>query len=207
MSEAKASHSHKMWIEVSSAVPHFLQVGLLHSPITYKCLLKVLCPVRRPIITLDCDLLKDNNQALVARLGPEINSRACLCVLQGPHHSTKCWFSIQRFSFLLIFCLEASKKGSGPINSWTEPSLANLSAISFPSTPACPTACPVKITFNAFWHCHTKGDVVLAAWSAFRAASWSLSLLTSAKTQSADIDPFFFSWRYNPRWGLYFTAL
>ena len=29
-------------------------------------------------------LLKDNNRALVARLGPEINSRACLCVLQGP---------------------------------------------------------------------------------------------------------------------------
>jgi len=28
--------------------------------------------------------LKDNNRAPVARLGPEINSRACLCVLQGP---------------------------------------------------------------------------------------------------------------------------
>ena len=110
MSEAKASHSHKMWIEVSSSVPHFLQVGLLLSPITYKCLLKVLCPVRRPIITLDCDLLKDNNQALVARLGPEINSRACLCVLQGPHHSTKCWFSIQHFIFLLMFCLETPRK-------------------------------------------------------------------------------------------------
>jgi len=26
--------------------------------------------------------LKDSNQAPVARLGPEINSRACLCVLQ-----------------------------------------------------------------------------------------------------------------------------
>ena len=110
MSEAKASHSHKMWIEVSSSVPHFLQVGLLLSPITYKCLLKVLCPVRRPIITLDCDLLKDNNQTLVARLGPEINSRACLCVLQGPHHSTKCWFSIQHFIFLLMFCVETPRK-------------------------------------------------------------------------------------------------
>jgi hypothetical protein len=45
--------------------PHFLQVGLLLSPITYKCLLRVLCPVRTPIITLDCVLLKDNNRALV----------------------------------------------------------------------------------------------------------------------------------------------
>jgi hypothetical protein len=29
LSEVKASHSHKMWTEVSSSVPNFLQVGLL----------------------------------------------------------------------------------------------------------------------------------------------------------------------------------
>ena len=83
LSEAKASHSHRTWTEVSSSVPHFLQVGLLHSPIIYRCLLKLLCPVSRPITTLDCVLLKDSNRALLARSGPEINSRACLCVLQG----------------------------------------------------------------------------------------------------------------------------
>jgi len=27
LGEAKTSHSHKMWTEVSSSVPHFLQVG------------------------------------------------------------------------------------------------------------------------------------------------------------------------------------
>jgi len=27
MSEDKASHSHKTWTEVSSSVPHFLQMG------------------------------------------------------------------------------------------------------------------------------------------------------------------------------------
>jgi hypothetical protein len=58
LSEAKTSHSHTMWTEVSSSVPHFLQIGLLLSPITYKCLLKVLCPVSRPITTLDCVLLR-----------------------------------------------------------------------------------------------------------------------------------------------------
>jgi len=58
LSEAKTSHSHKIWAEVSSSVPHFLQMGLLLGPITYKCLLKVLCPVRRPITTLDWVLLK-----------------------------------------------------------------------------------------------------------------------------------------------------
>jgi hypothetical protein len=78
LSEAKSSHSHKMWTEVSSSVPHFLQVGLLLSPIIYKCLLRVLCPLSRPITTLDCVLLKDNNRPLVAGSGPEISSRACL---------------------------------------------------------------------------------------------------------------------------------
>jgi len=102
LSDAKASHSHKMWSEVSSSVPHFLQVGLLLNPIIYRCLLKVLCPVSRPITTLDCTLLKDNNWALVATSGPEINPRACLCVLQGPHYNTRCWFSIQHFIFLHI---------------------------------------------------------------------------------------------------------
>ena len=84
LSKAKASHSHKIWTEVSSSVPHFLQVGLLLSSITYRCLLKVLCPVSRPITTLDCVLLQDDSRAPVARSGPEINSQACLCVQQVP---------------------------------------------------------------------------------------------------------------------------
>ena len=126
LSEAKASHSHKMWTEVSSSLPHFLQMGLLLSPIIYKCLLKILYPVSRPITILDRVLLKDNNRALVARSGPEINSWACFCVLQGSCHNTRCCFSIQCFIFLLIFCLETPKKGSGPTNRWTEPLLASL---------------------------------------------------------------------------------
>ena len=111
LSEAKASHSYKICTEVSSSVPHFLQVGFLLSPIICRCLLRVLCPVSRPITALVCVLLKDNNRAPVARLGPEINPRACLCVLQGPHHNARCWFFIQRYIFLLIFCLETPKKG------------------------------------------------------------------------------------------------
>jgi hypothetical protein len=177
LSETKASHSHKMWTEVSSSVPHFLQMGLLLSPITYWCLLRVLCPVRKQITALDCVILKDNNRALVARLGPEINSRACICVLQGSRHNTKRWLSIQGFIFLLMLCPEAPRKSSGPRNRWTKPSPASLSAISFPRTPACvgtqyiPTLCRVEISFSAFWHCRTNGNVVLAAWIALR-ASW-----------------------------------
>jgi len=77
-----------MWTEVSSLVTHFLQVGLLLSPIIHKCLLMVLCPVSRQITTMGCVLLNDYNRAVVARSGPEINSRACLCVLQGPRHNS-----------------------------------------------------------------------------------------------------------------------
>jgi hypothetical protein len=154
-------HNHTMWTEVSFSVPHFLQVRLLLSPIIYKCLLKVLCPVSRPITTPDCVLLKDNNLAPVGRSGPEINSRACLCVLQGPRHNTSCWFSIQRFIFLLKFCLETPKKGSVPTNRWTEPSLASLSAISFYLSPACPgtnyspTLCRVEIAKPFGGNCFT----------------------------------------------------
>jgi len=35
LSEAKASHSHRTWTEVSSSVPHFLQVGLFLNPILF----------------------------------------------------------------------------------------------------------------------------------------------------------------------------
>jgi hypothetical protein len=47
-------------------------------------LLRVLCPVRRPI-TLDCVLLKDKNIAVVPRQGPEISSQACLGVAETAH--------------------------------------------------------------------------------------------------------------------------
>jgi len=96
-SEVKASHSHKMWTEVSSSVHHFLQMGSLHNPMICNCLLKVLCPVSRPLTTLDCVLLKDYSRARIARSGPEINSRACLCVLQGSHNNATCCFSIQLY--------------------------------------------------------------------------------------------------------------
>ena len=143
----------------------------------------MLCPIWRPMTTPDCVLLKDNNHALVAKLDLEIKSWAYFCVLLGPCHITKCCLSIPRFIFLLMFCLETPKKHSVPTNFWTEPSLASLLAISFHCTPAWPgtqynpTVCLVEISFNTFWHCRTKGDVVLAAWSTFRAAWLSGQIL------------------------------
>jgi hypothetical protein len=172
-----------MWTEVFSSVPHFLHMGSLHSPMICKCLLKVLSPVSRQVTTLVCALLKDNSRAPIARFGAEISSRVCLSLLQGPRHNARCLFSIQRFVFVLMFCLETPKTGSGPTNRWAEPPLASSSAISFPLNPACPgtqnspTACRAEISFNACWHCRTKGNV-LTAWSAFKAAWLSEQILT-----------------------------
>ena len=63
LSEAKASHSQRMWAKVSSSAPH-LHSGLSDSPSRRRCLFRVLCPVWRPVTALDCVLLKDRNLAL-----------------------------------------------------------------------------------------------------------------------------------------------
>jgi hypothetical protein len=81
---ANASHSQRICAEVSSSAPHHLHSVLSDSPIKYRCFLRVLCPVRRPIIALDCVLLKDRTLALAPRQGPEFNSRASLWVLTRP---------------------------------------------------------------------------------------------------------------------------
>jgi len=176
LSEAKASHSHRIWAKVSYFVSHLLHNGLSDSCVKWRCLLVVLCPIRRPVTTLDCVLLKDRNLALTPRQGPEINSGAHIWVLPRPCHHAQCWLTNQRLILLLIFCLEIPKASSGPSNFRAEWSLASLSVISFPHTPACPgtqyspTECWVEISFNAFWHCWTSGDV-LAACRAFR-STW-----------------------------------
>jgi hypothetical protein len=97
LSEAKASHSQRMWAEVSYSASHLLHKGLLVSPIKWRCLLRVLCPVRRPITTLDYVLLRDKSLVFAAGLGPEINSRACLYIVLRTRHLAKCWLSFQLF--------------------------------------------------------------------------------------------------------------
>jgi hypothetical protein len=70
LSEAKTSHWQRMWAEVSSSAPHLLHNGLSVGPIKCIYLLMVLWPVRRPVTTLDCILLKDTSLALLPRQGP-----------------------------------------------------------------------------------------------------------------------------------------
>jgi hypothetical protein len=134
LSEAKVSHSQRMWADVSSSAPHLLHNGLPDSPVRWRCLLTVLCPVRRPVTALDCVLLKGRNLALTPRQGPEINSWAGLWVSPRPHHHTECWLTNQHLILLCISCLETPKAGSGPTNFRAEPSLASSLAISLPCT-------------------------------------------------------------------------
>jgi hypothetical protein len=167
-----------MWAEVSSSAPHLLHSGLSNSPIRWICLLRVWRPMKRPVMALDCVLLKDRNLALAPRQGPDISSQACLGVSPRSCNLAQCWLTNQHLSLILlrISCLETPKAGSGPWNLRAELSLASLSAISFPHTSACPgtqyspNACWVEISF-IFWRCWTNGDV-LTAWRAFK-ATWS----------------------------------
>jgi hypothetical protein len=120
LSEAKGHTFTPSLTEVSSTLPI---VWLLHSPNTYKCLLKLLCPLSRPITTLDCVLLKDNNLALLASLGPSLS----LCNTRTtPQYQVLVIHPA--FYLTFFFCLETPKKGSGPANLSPEPSLASLSA-------------------------------------------------------------------------------
>jgi hypothetical protein len=73
LSEATALHSQRMWAEISSFTAYLLYSGLSSSPSRWRCLLRVLRPVRKPITALDWVLLKDKNLALAPSLGPEIN--------------------------------------------------------------------------------------------------------------------------------------
>ena len=78
------SHLNKMWTEISSSVPHYLHVGLLLSPIIYKRLLKVLCPVK--CLFVKADFLKKKN---------------ILCVI----FFTKFIFQNVFFSHFLVLCI------------------------------------------------------------------------------------------------------
>ena len=99
--------------------------GLLLSPIIYKCVVKMLCPVRRLITTLDCVLLKDSNQALVAR---DQFSSLSLCTTKttSQYQMLVCHPAFYFSSFILP---RDPKKDSGPTNLWTELSLASLSTV------------------------------------------------------------------------------
>jgi hypothetical protein len=129
LSQAKASHSQRIWAEVSSTTPHFLHDGQSCSPSRYRSHLRVLCPVSRPIMALEWVLLKDITLALAPRRGWEINSRACLWVLPRLRHLAHCWLTNQRLSLSCMSRLKTPRAGSGPKKPRPEPPLASRKRI------------------------------------------------------------------------------
>jgi hypothetical protein len=89
----------------------------------WRCLLRVLYPVRRPVAAPDCVLLKDSSVVLAAVRGPEVNSWACLWVLGRPYRSIKCCLSSQHWILPFILYLETPRAGSGPTKWWMGPPL------------------------------------------------------------------------------------
>ena len=106
LSEANASRSHRMWTEVSSSVPHFLQMGSLHNPMMCKCLLKVLCPVSMPAwsITMprNCILCQCIVCILRALLFLLQISPICSFMVLSPLHSLR--NTSYRVPHSVIFC-------------------------------------------------------------------------------------------------------
>jgi hypothetical protein len=141
----------------SPSTPHFLHKGLPVSPIMWRCLLRVLWPVRRRVTALDCTVLRDNNIVLVAVRGPEINSRACLlsAIISRAVYLTSPEF------FSLCSASRSPKAGSGPIKWWTEPSFASSSAISFPRIPECPGT--KRVPQNNRWRYRSTPVVTIVA--------------------------------------------
>jgi hypothetical protein len=88
--------------------------------------------------------------------GSEINFWFCLSVLLRTRQFAKCWFSTHCFIFLLIFCLETLKDGSGPTNSWKETSLGTLSA---PCHTIGPSTDPQQIVSLPYFDIHMRPPI------------------------------------------------
>ena len=133
--EAKASRSQRIWTEISSSAPHLLHSGLSDSPIRWRCLLMILCPVRRPVTALDCVLLQDRNPDLASRQGPKISSWASRWVSPRPRHRTQYWLTNQRLILLRIF--GHGGKLSCPRRKWSSKAITLSQSLRNHSTHHC----------------------------------------------------------------------
>ena len=111
LSEAKASHSQKTWIEVSTSSPHLLHKGLQLSPFKCRYLLRVLCLVRKPVTTLNYVLIK--NSAPSGSLVKEVSLHFSLEPL--PYREKL------RFQIPLLLSLEVPGKETSPPGSTVWP--------------------------------------------------------------------------------------
>jgi hypothetical protein len=142
----------------------------------------VLCLVKSHVITSGRILLEENNLALAAKPGSEINSQAWFWVPVTYYHIILCWLNSQPLILCLIFYLDARRVGCGPTNWWAKPSLARLSVILFPLSPGCLgnqmslTERLAERSYKALRHSFSNGYIVLTAWRTSKAAWLSQQL-------------------------------
>jgi hypothetical protein len=133
MSEWSESFTRTMWAEVSFSAPHLLHKGLLVSPIWWRCLLRVLCPVWRPITALDCFQLKVKDSCfwryiVFLCLCFYVCVCACVCVRKGEGGRTgltillgiNFWFT-QQVWLIMTYCDVATvyvEIGTGSRKTW-----------------------------------------------------------------------------------------
>jgi hypothetical protein len=101
-----------MWSEVPSL--HFR--ALLLSSITYKCLLKVLCLVRRPVTTLDSPIKGQQSGPCSHFRAPNQLSSLSVCTRTMPQYHR---LVIHPVFYLSMFCLETPPerlRSNNPLN-------------------------------------------------------------------------------------------
>jgi len=72
LSEARALNT-KRGLRFLPLLPTSYIMGYWSTPLSKDVLSKVLCPVKRPVTTLDCVLLKNNSLRFAVRLATEIS--------------------------------------------------------------------------------------------------------------------------------------
>ena len=77
LSEAKASHSHRMWAEVSSLTTHLLHIRLSISPSRWRCLLRGLCPAKKASYNPRLSPVKGQKFSLVTHLAAKVGTSKC----------------------------------------------------------------------------------------------------------------------------------
>ena len=119
-----------------SMSPHSLQRGLLDRPIVCRCLFKGQWPVRMPVSRLILFLLSEVRNFVFLGFSERQFLECELIPIE-----VQCLVKASLF-YSLITCFlsdaETFIPGSGPNSCESEPTLARLSAISFPSRPLWP---------------------------------------------------------------------
>jgi hypothetical protein len=144
------------------------------------CIHRVLCPIKRPVTTLDCPLLKDIAWSWQQCECPRSTLEPVSECQQG-RATVSCAVYPTSTEFFSL-CLPRYPQCRLQPNKMANLALRCEFIDNLISTYSTMSGDPKESHIsNALSHCHTKGDFVLAAFNDFRAA-WSLTLYKTSVT-------------------------